>query len=666
MCPIPRATRAVASAAVATAGLLAVAAPAGAATLTVENASDAEPGSLRAAIISANSTAEPDTIRFADSVRGAIVLQGNPLTIASELTIEGPGARALRVSGGHLSRVFVVDAGATATIAGLTIADGAVFGGGNGGPAVASGGTGGAGESGGAGNVPGAPGAPGGSSSATGGAGSSQVGGGIENRGTLTLREVAVAGNQVRAGRGGNATATGGGGAKGGDGADGPNGGDGGKGGKGGDATATGGVGGNAQGGGVFNGGTLTIERSTISFNRVLGGTGGDSSATGGSGGLGGTGGDNSGGGDGAVGGEGGKASATGGKGGDAEGAGVFNAGTLTVRASTIASNVALPGLLGAAAGTGGSGGSGGSAGAGVGAGNGGSGGAGARADAFRGGRGLDHGGGLTTAETKGSTLAGVTLAGNDAAAGANVENRGEVVLQSSIVADPGGGGANCQGSVSSLGHNIESAATCGLGAQGDRTSTEPGLGSLRDNGGPTDTRAIAPGSPAHEAGVAAGSATDQRGVPRPSDDTFAPNAAGGDGSDVGAFEIPFVPDTTAPTIGSAKASPKTAKRTTTLVYTLSEAASVLHTIERALPGRSVGGKCRAPSASNRNAKRCTRFARAGTFTTQRPAGQNRQKLPSKVGGKKLGAGSYRATLVATDASSNRSSAKRISFRLTG
>ena len=61
-----------------------------------------------------------------------------------------------------------------------------------------------------------------------------------------------------------------------------------------------------------------------------------------------------------------------------------------------------------------------------------------------------------------------------------------------------------------------------------DLINTDPLLGPLADNGGPTFTQALLPGSPAIDAGVAvAGVTTDQRGVPRPQ----------GTAPDIGAFE---------------------------------------------------------------------------------------------------------------------------------
>jgi hypothetical protein len=641
---------------------LGAAAPAAAEDLTVTTTSDSGAGSLRAAITTANGTAVADTIRFGPDVRGTIVLGGTQLSITGELTIEGPGARALTVSGDQASRVFSVAAGATVAISGLTIANGAAFAGGDGGSTSATGGTGGTGGAGG-GGIPGGAGGGGGAGVGTGTAGAAQTGGGIENRGTLTLTEVAVMGNRVAAGDGGDATAIGGRGGTGGAGGAGPQGGAGGAGGPGGPALATGGSGGRAQGGGLYNGGGLTLERSTVSFNRAVAGDGGNATANGGTGGTGGAGGADSGGGPGGKAGDAGAATATGGAAGDAEGAGIYNAGTLTVRNTTVSANVAVPGTPGTSATA--SPGPGGPAGApgGNGGGSGGSGGTGGGAQASTGARGNDFAGGvLAGAGSAQAALVGVTVAGNDASVGANIENRAALSLQSSIVAEPRGGAQNCQGTVTSLGHNIESGASCGLGAQGDRPGTDPDLGPLRDNGGPTDTHALGPASPAVDQGVSAGSSIDQRGVTRPSDTRLVANGPGADGSDVGAFEIAV--DSTAPTITSAKATPKVAKSGTTFGYTLSEPANVAFSIEQALPGRLVGGKCRRPTASNRRARRCTRYRRLGSFTKQRPAGANRQKLPSKVGGRKLAVGGYRATLVASDAEGNASAPKRVGFRL--
>ena len=97
---------------------LAAVAPVQAATLTVTNTNDSGPGSLREAIASANGTAEADTIQFVAGISGQITLTTGQLVIASDLEIRGPGARLVTVSGNDASRVFLVQAGATATISG--------------------------------------------------------------------------------------------------------------------------------------------------------------------------------------------------------------------------------------------------------------------------------------------------------------------------------------------------------------------------------------------------------------------------------------------------------------------------------------------------------------------------------------------------------------------
>ena len=63
-------------------------------------------------------------------------------------------------------------------------------------------------------------------------------------------------------------------------------------------------------------------------------------------------------------------------------------------------------------------------------------------------------------------------------------------------------------------------------------------LGSLENNGGPTKTHKLLTNSPALDKGkFVVGISTDQRGVARPFDNLSIANAAGGDGSDIGAYE---------------------------------------------------------------------------------------------------------------------------------
>ena len=104
----------------ASAVLAALLAPATASADTVTNLADSGAGSLRSAI------AAGGTVTFAPGLSGTIVLAGQ-LEIDKNLTIAGPGARALTVSGNDATRVFHVSGtGVEATIRDLTIRDGTV------------------------------------------------------------------------------------------------------------------------------------------------------------------------------------------------------------------------------------------------------------------------------------------------------------------------------------------------------------------------------------------------------------------------------------------------------------------------------------------------------------------------------------------------------------
>jgi hypothetical protein len=97
------------------------------------------------------------------------------------------------------------------------------------------------------------------------------------------------------------------------------------------------------------------------------------------------------------------------------------------------------------------------------------------------------------------------------------------VALQNSIVANNAGG--NCGGTMTSNGYNLSSDGTCNFTGPGDLNNTDPVLGLLQNNGGPTQTMSETVGSsPTIDAGNPNGCTdsqghlltTDQRGYPRP------------------------------------------------------------------------------------------------------------------------------------------------------
>lgn len=149
-----------------------------------------------------------------------------------------------------------------------------------------------------------------------------------------------------------------------------------------------------------------------------------------------------------------------------------------------------------------------------------------------------------------GAQYANVTLAGNAApnAAGGGLmsdttQGTNWPVVQDSIIAANTSGEpatANCfDPAIISQGYNLadDAANSCGFTSTGDQIAA-PQLGPLQDNGGPTQTMALAPTSPAVHAGNPAGCAAtvgptvkvDQRGVTRPQ--------PAGTRCDIGAYEL--------------------------------------------------------------------------------------------------------------------------------
>jgi hypothetical protein len=225
------------------------------------------------------------------------------------------------------------------------------------------------------------------------------------------------------------------------------------------------------EGGGIFNGGTLTISNSTVSGNTVgsAGGVTGDGGGVFNGGTL-------------TVVNSTVSGNAANSKSG--EGGGIFSDGTLTIVNSTVSGNTAGKGA------------------------------------------GIDNSGTATTV-----TITNSTFSGNAALAyGGACFNQGTLQIANSTLSDNSadvfGGGVLTVGTlqigntilnrghsgenihsfgevtVISLGYNLSSDDAAGfLTGPGDQINTDPVLGPLQDNGGPTFTHALLPGSPAINAG---------------------------------------------------------------------------------------------------------------------------------------------------------------------
>jgi Right handed beta helix region len=155
----------------------------------------------------------------------------------------------------------------------------------------------------------------------------------------------------------------------------------------------------------------------------------------------------------------------------------------------------------------------------------------------------ITTGGGIHTFDGSDARIEGSTITGNFAvreggglyAASTPSQSPVRPVLRNTILAaNTAPADRDCGGAPASAGHNLLGTGGACLdfsAAKGDRIGTasaplDPRLGPLANNGGPTLTHALLPGSPALDAGTGC-SAVDQRGVLRPA-------AA----CDIGAFEL--------------------------------------------------------------------------------------------------------------------------------
>jgi hypothetical protein len=160
-----------------------------------------------------------------------------------------------------------------------------------------------------------------------------------------------------------------------------------------------------------------------------------------------------------------------------------------------------------------------------------------------------DGGGIYGTGNVRGK-LRNATIAHNTARTGRGggvaAGSGGLRVANSILAGNTAGKEPDCRGSLLSDGHNlIGSDEGCnGIAAEGDQLGTpelpiDPMLDALQDNGGPTFTHALLPGSPAIDGGNPDG-CTDASGEPLASDQRGEPRAQGAGAEpvcDIGAYE---------------------------------------------------------------------------------------------------------------------------------
>jgi hypothetical protein len=162
-------------------------------------------------------------------------------------------------------------------------------------------------------------------------------------------------------------------------------------------------------------------------------------------------------------------------------------------------------------------------------------------------------GGGVANRGPAGTVLnlINCTIAGNTSDDGGGVysDRPGNTAINTIIANNTASSGPDVFGAFNggvAFGHNFVGRANGSTGftngVNGNQSGSiavplNPLLGTLADNGGLTLTMSLQPGSPAIDKGRAAVT-SDQRGVTRPMDNTAIPPATGGNNSDIGAFEV--------------------------------------------------------------------------------------------------------------------------------
>jgi hypothetical protein len=166
------------------------------------------------------------------------------------------------------------------------------------------------------------------------------------------------------------------------------------------------------------------------------------------------------------------------------------------------------------------------------------------------------NGGGIINDDGGTMSVTNSTLSANSASSlvgGIDTSQGDDMIVSNTIIAKntDTGGDPDFNGTLESQGYNLvgNDSGTTITPTTGDQIGTaaspiDPLLGPLQNNGGPTQTQALLPGSPAIDKGSAATDpitgnpiTADQRGLTRPVDDSAISNATGGKGSDIGAFE---------------------------------------------------------------------------------------------------------------------------------
>ena len=189
-------------------------------------------------------------------------------------------------------------------------------------------------------------------------------------------------------------------------------------------------------------------------------------------------------------------------------------------------------------------------------------------------------------------TITNSTVSGNKSAGGIYKVNGGTLRIGSTILNNSGANIFSDSGTVTSLGYNLSSDDGGGfLMATGDQINTDPMLGPLQNNGGPTFTHELLTGSPAIDAGdpnFTPPPFTDQRGYARVFNGRI----------DIGSLEVQPAP-TPSPTPTTTATATATATGTATPTPTATATATSTATATPTATGSATASATGTPTPTS-------------------------------------------------------------------
>ncbi|MFO1493277.1 MAG: CSLREA domain-containing protein [Lysobacterales bacterium] len=204
-------------------------------------------------------------------------------------------------------------------------------------------------------------------------------------------------------------------------------------------------------------------------------------------------------------------------------------------------------------------------------------------------GGGINHVGFSLVANRSLLEVSSSTIAGNAAGAGAGIRTASGTATSTTVTSLRNTLFANNLGSASLLlvsgsgpasvvsnGYNLSDTVLPLLDKATDRTNVNPQLGILQYNSSQTRTYALLAGSAAIDGGIRTDGINDQRGAGFQRTIDLSPaNAAGGDGTDIGAFEVQTEPVAPPTVVSIVRASANPATPGSSVAFTVSFSASV-------------------------------------------------------------------------------------------